>query len=320
MKSQSQALAFFIFLKNLFWLLAYPIAMFKKLCLVFFLLPFAGGWVHAQFVREYRVAAKEGIEKVSLNFSTYKSQTKVKRNAGVDPVSIHGHLLQANILPDFRSSTVKNSVNASLVHKNIESDNLGKSITTKLFSTSNGFDHSWDVGLASGYAYNLEFNLGMGTADFDLAQLAISTLKIKSASADVSIHNSSTTSKLIGMDTLLVTLNMGIVDLSQAQQVQAKKVIIEVNYGEINLNYGIGQTSKAQVIAAVGGGTIYLKLPPESNPVKIRLKTTPLCRTSVPDYLRAIGEDIFVTKGYAASDPRLLEFILDVGVGAITIE
>lgn len=238
----------------------------------------------------------------------------------MDPVSIHGHLLQANILPDFRSSSLKNGLTASLVHKNIESDNLGKSITTKLFSSSNGFDHTWDVGLSSGYRYDLEFNLGMGTADFDLSQLAISTLKIKSASADVSIHNSSTSPNLIGMDTLLVTLNMGIVDLSQAQQTQAKKIIIEVNYGEINLNYGLGQTSKGQVIAAVGGGTIYLKLPPVSNPVKIRMKTTPLCRTSVPEHLRAIGEDVYVTKGYAASDPRLLEFVLDVGVGSITIE
>lgn len=294
--------------------------MFKKLCLLIFLIPLAGTWVHAQFVREYRVAGKDGIEKITLNFSTYKSQTQVKRTTGIDPVTIHGHLLQANILPDFRSTTSKNRVTASLVHKNIESDNLGKSITSKLFSTSTGFDHTWDVGLASDYTYDLEFNLGMGTADFDLAQLAVATLKIKSASADVSIHNSSATPNLMGMDTLLVMLNMGTVDLLQAQQTQAKKVIIEVNYGQINLNYGLGQTSKGQVIAAVGGGMIYLKLPPVSNPVKIRMKTTPLCRTSVPEYLRAIGEDVFVTKGYTASDPRLLEIILDVGVGSITIE
>jgi hypothetical protein len=50
------------------------------------------------------------------------------------------------------------------------------------------------------------------------------------------------------------------------------------------------------------------------------MKTTPLCRTSLPEHLRAIGEDVFVTKGYSANDPRLLEFVLDVGVGAITIE
>ena len=238
----------------------------------------------------------------------------------MDPLLIHGHLLQANILPDFRSATSKNQLVASLVHKNIESDNLGKSITSKLFSTSVGFDHSWDVGLTSNYTYDLDFNLGLGTADFDLAQLAVSTLKIKSASADVFIHYSTNTPNAVVMDTLLVTLNMGAVDLHQAQLTQAKKVIIEVNYGQINLNYGQSQSFKGQVIAAVAGGTIYLKLPPESSPIKIRMKTTPLCRTSLPDYLRAIGEDTFVTKGYSASDPRLLEFVLDVGVGAITVE
>ena len=294
--------------------------MLKKLCLFLFLIPTTGGWVCAQFVKEYRVAEKVGIEEVSLNFSSYKSETQVKRSVGMDPLLIHGHLLQANILPDFRSSTSNNSVNASLVHKNIESDNLGKSITSKLFSTSTGFDHSWDVGLTSSYVYDLDFNLGMGTADFDLAQLAVTALKIKSASTDVFIHYSTNTPNAVVMDTLLVTLNMGAVDLHQAQLTQAKKVIIEVNYGQINLNYGQSQSLKGQVIAAVAGGTIYLKLPPESSPIKIRMKTTPLCRIAVPDYLRAIGEDTFVTKGYSASDPRLLEFVLDVGVGSITVE
>jgi hypothetical protein len=294
--------------------------MLKKLCLFLFLLPSSGGWVCAQFVKEYRVAEKVGIEEVSLNFSSYKSETQVKRSVGMDPLLIHGHLLQANILPDFRSATSKNQLVASLVHKNIESDNLGKSITSKLFSTSTGFDHSWDVGLTSSYTYDLDFNLGLGTADFDLAQLAVSTLKIKSASADVFIHYSTNTPNAVVMDTLLVTLNMGAVELHQAQLTQAKKVIIEVNYGQINLNYGQSQSFKGQVIAAVAGGMIYLKLPPESSPIKIRMKTTPLCRTSLPDYLRAIGDDTFVTVGYSASDPRLLEFVLDVGVGAITVE
>ena len=63
------------------------------------------------------MAEKAGIEKVSLNFSSYKSETQVKRSTGLDPLRIHGHLLQANILPDFRSATSKNQVVASLVHK-----------------------------------------------------------------------------------------------------------------------------------------------------------------------------------------------------------
>ena len=294
--------------------------MLNKFCLFLLFLALFGSSVSAQFVREYRVPSSSDINRVSLSFSTYKSQTQVKRSVGMDPLRIHGNLLQANILPDFQSSKTMNHLVASLVHTNVESDNLGKSITSKLFSTANDFDHTWDVGLTSDHAYDLEFNLGMGTADFDLAQLAVSRLKIKSASADVYIHSSGLTPNLMVMDTLLVLLNMGVVDLHQAQFTQAEKVILEVNYGKINLDFSGRPIQKSQVIAAVGGGTIFLKLPSAVHPIKITIKTTPLCRTAIPSYLKSIGNNIFVTKGYTATDPKLMEFFLDVGVGSVTIE
>ena len=294
--------------------------MLKKLCLLLLLTSLLASLASAQFVKEYRVSENQAIERVNLTFSSYKSQTQLKRNPSRDPIYLHAHLLHANILPDFRSEISKKTLSASLVHKNIESDNLGKSITTKLFSSGAGVDHTWDIGLATNYAYNLGFNLGMGTADFDLSQLAISTFKIKSASADVHLHYKNNSPNLVVMDTLLVTLNMGTVEMDQANLAQAKKIIIEVNYGQISLTYGAGLPAKGQVIAAVVGGSVYLKLPPATYPVKIRMKTTPLCRTSLPDYLLALDDDTYITKGYSPTDPKLLEFILDVSVGAITVE
>lgn len=294
--------------------------MLKKLCLLLLLTSLLASLASAQFVKEYRVSENQAIERVNLTFSSYKSQTQLKRNPSRDPIYLHAHLLHANILPDFRSEISKKTLSASLVHKNIESDNLGKSITTKLFSSGAGVDHTWDIGLATNYAYDLGFNLGMGTADFDLSQLAISTFKIKSASADVHLHYKNNSPNLVVMDTLLVTLNMGTVEMDQANLAQAKKIIIEVNYGQISLTYGAGLPAKGQVIAAVVGGSVYLKLPPATYPVKIRMKTTPLCRTSLPDYLLALDDDTYITKGYSPTDPKLLEFILDVSVGAITVE
>src|SRR5690606_14687721 len=157
-------------------------------------------------------------------------------------------------------------------------------------------------------------------ADFDLAQIPVSRLKVKSASADVRIHYGNQTPNQVTMDTLLVTLNMGTVDVQNANFTNARKMIVEVNYGKINLKYSDGMASSCQAIATVNGGSIYLKLPPDSNPVKIRMKTTPMCRTVFPKYLKSIDKETYVTKGFKASDPRLLELILDVGVGSITIE
>lgn len=294
--------------------------MLKKLCLLILWIMVGAFPGQAQFVKEYKVAERKGFEIVYLNFSSYKSLTQLKRVISSDPIYIHGHLLKSNILPDFKYSVHDNMLDANLVHKNVESDNLGKSITSKLFSDNTDFDHSWDLGLSSNYLYHLEFNLGVGKADFDLSQIPVSQLKVKSASADVMIQYGTKVPNQVEMDTLLVTLNMGTVEVQNANFTNARKMIIEVSYGKIDLNYSDGLSGKCQVIAAVSGGSIHLKLPPDSNPVKIRMKTTPMCRTAFPKYLKSIDKETYITRGYKANDPRLLELILDVGVGSITIE
>jgi hypothetical protein len=158
----------------------------------------------------------------------------------------------------------------------------------------------------------------MGKAYFDLSQIPVSNLKIKSASADVSIGYGSDTPNQVAMDTLLVTLNMGTVQIQDANFTNAKKIILEVNYGKVELDFSEGKSLASQVIAAVGGGSIFVKLPPESNPIKIKMKTTPMCRTTLPKYLKAIDDETYVSKGYTPSNGLVL--VLDVGVGSITVE
>lgn len=294
--------------------------MLKKLCLSLFLSIWLGNPSEAQFVKEYKIDGRSDVDLVQLEFSSYKSTTQLKRIKSQDLLYIHGHLAKSNILPDFRHSFQKNLVKASLVHKNVESDNLGKTITSKLFFSESDFEHTWDIGLVSNYLYELDFNLGMGTADFDLSQLPISNFKVKSASADVTIRYGSESPNQVVMDTLLVTLNMGSVEVQNANFTNSKRIILEVNYGNIDLNFSDGMPSGCQVIAAVSGGTIHLKLPPESNPIKIKMRTTPMCRTSLPKHLKALDNDTYVTKGFNSSDPRLLELVLDVGVGSVTVE
>lgn len=294
--------------------------MLRKLCLFFLIGWGSVGLSKAQLVREFRAPEKTGFEMVHLEFSTYKSSTQLKRIKSAVPVYIHGHLTKTNILPVFSHQIINNILETSLTHKNVESENLGKSITSKFFDTEGDFDHTWDLGLNSNFLYHLDFNLGMGKANFDLAQLPVSQLKVKSASADVLIHYGSSDPNQIQMDTLLVTLNMGSVDVQSANFTNAKMMIFEVNYGSINLNFSEGMPSACNVIAAVGAGTLNLHLPPDSFPIKIKMKTTAMCRTSLPKYLKSIDKETYVTKGYKASDPRLLELIIDVGVGSLTVE
>jgi hypothetical protein len=295
--------------------------MLKKFCLFFLFGWISVGVSNAQLVREFRAPEKTGFELVHLDFSSYKSVTKLKRVKSNEPIAIHGHLAKTNILPAFTHQVRNNILEASLVHKNVEAENLGKRIASKLLpSKESDFEHSWDLGLTSNFLYNLDFNLGMGLANFDLANLPIAQLKVKSSSADVLIHYSTKDPNQVQMDTLLVTLNMGSVGISNANFTNAKTMIFEVNYGSIDLNFSEGMTSTCSVIAAVGAGTLNLRLPSDSFPIKLKLKTTAMCRRTLPKYLKAVDTDTYVTKGYKASDPRLLELTVDVGVGSLSVE
>ncbi|MDN3205116.1 hypothetical protein [Algoriphagus sediminis] len=295
--------------------------MLKKLCLLILGIVSLETLSQAQIVKEYHVTQRTGFNIVKLDFTSYKSVTHLKRVLDSDPVSIHGHLTETNILPDFSNSINRDVMEVSLVHKNVESDNLGKSITSKLFSGSgNDFDHTWDLGLNSNFLYDLHFLLGMGQSNFDLAMLPITNLKIESASSDVIIFYGEDEPNKIQMDTLLVTLDMGKVDIPQANFTNSKKIIVDVSYGKINLDFGEGMSSSCDVIAALGAGTLNLHLPSESYPIKIKVKTTPMCRMSMPKFLKKIEENVYTTKGYKEDDPRLLELTLDVGVGSIVID
>lgn len=295
--------------------------MLRKLCLLFLGIIGSVGVSWAQLVKEFKISEKKGFEMVHLAFSSYKSTTLVKRIRSMEPLYVHGHLEKTNILPVFSYEIKNNILESSLVHKNVEADNLGKSITSKLFSgNSSDFDHTWDLGLASNFLYNLEFTLGMGKTEIDLAQLPVSKLKVHSASADVLVHYGSKDPNQVQMDTLLVTLNMGTVELDDINFSNASKMIFEVNYGSLDLNFSDAMPNKCQVIAAVGAGSLRLNLPDDSYPIKIRMKTTAMCRTTLPKYLKSIDKHTYITKGFKESDPRLLELILDVAVGSLTIE
>ncbi|GMQ27267.1 hypothetical protein Aoki45_39500 [Algoriphagus sp. oki45] len=294
--------------------------MLKNLCLLYTWIFLGLNSGQAQFVKEYQVADIKGFELVDLKFSSYKSQIQLRRSKSYGPLHIHGHLAQSNILPEFDYGVKNEVLSASLVHKNIETDNLGKSITSKLFSSNTSYDHSWDVSLNSNFLYDLNFNLGMGKSELDISHLSISGMKVRSASSDVKIFFGDPVPNSVTMDTLLVTLSMGLLEVADANFTNAREMIFEVDYGKIKLDFSDGLPQSCKVISAVSVGSVQVVLPPDKYPVKIKMNTTPMCRTVLPKYLKSLDKGVYVTKGFSASDPRLLEMIIDVGVGSVTIE
>ncbi len=295
--------------------------MLKNLCLLICALIGITVPIDAQITKEFIVDDKLGFDLVKLDFSSYKGVSHIKSNITGQPLRVHAHLAKVNILPTFTHSISKRILNTNIDHRNIESENLGRSLSYRLFTGNDGdFDHSWFIDLDRGYLYDLNFNLGIGKTNFDLSHLPVSKCKIKTASADVSLNYSSNTLNSVSMDTMMVVINMGTIDAHGMNYSNAKYMVFDVNYGTLNLSFQDCIPGGSTVSVLVGAGSININLPSENLPYIIKVKSTAMCRTSVAGFLKEVGNKTYVSKGYNKNADNLMTFLIDISVGSISLK
>lgn len=287
--------------------------------LIFFVFG-AIGQLKAQITKEFQVEERTGYHLVHLDFNVYKGVTDIKRRQGDQPLHIYSNLSKVNILPAFNHEIKNNVLLANLSHRNVESENLGKSLSYKLFaSDSENYDHKWQVSLSSNYLYVLDFTFGIGKANLDLSNLPISSCKIKTASADVKLDYSKGIANSVNMDSMKVSINMGSLEGHNINFSNAKEMLFEINYGTLHLSFSDPMPTGSNIHAIVGAGKVNLDLP-ENQPFKIKIISTPMCRTYIAKHLKDIGDKTYVSKNYKEGVENLMTFTIDVSVGSVTIK
>ncbi|MFD2033186.1 hypothetical protein ACFSKL_00205 [Belliella marina] len=275
----------------------------------------------AQINKVFKIEERKGYNLVHVDFNVYKGITELKRNHGDLPLHISSSLSKVNILPTFSHEINDGVLSAHLIHRNVESETLGKSLSYKLFSSdSENFDHKWDVGLSSNHLYDLDLYFGIGKADLDFSYIPISNCKIKSASADIKLDFSKKVANSVTMDTMMVSINMGSLDAMNLNYANAEHMIFEINYGTLNLSFSDNILHDVKVSAVVGAGKVNLTLPDQSQPYKLKIISTAMCRTYMPKYLKDIGNKTYVSKSYKEDAPDLMELTIDVSVGSVTVK
>ena len=294
--------------------------MFKKLGLLIWVL--AGGIcaVEAQITKEFIVKETEGFDLVKFDFSSYKGHSRIKKNNFGQPVRVHAHLATVNILPTFTHTIAGGILNTHVEHQNTASESLGRSLSYRLFTGSNeSYDHDWFIDLDSSFLYDLNFDFGLGKASFDLSHLPVSKCKIKTASADVALDYSRRSLNTASMDTMMVVIKMGSLDAQRVNYSNAKHMLFDVNYGSVNLSFEENIPGGSTVSTMVGAGSVNINLPSTHLPYIVKVKSTAMCRTSVPKHLREIDNKVYVSKGYKKNAEDLMTFLIDISVGAVSL-
>ncbi len=295
--------------------------MFKKLGLLIWVWVGCAYNVDAQITKEFIIKEKEGFDLVKFDFSSYKGNSIVKTNSFGQPVRVHAHLSKVNILPTFTHSIVGGTLNTSIEHQNTASESLGKSLSYRLLTGGNeSYDHDWFIDLDSNFLYDLNFNFGLGKASFDLSHLPVSKCKIKTASADVALDYSGKALNSASMDTMMVVSKMGSLDAQHVNYSNAKNMFFDVNYGSVNLSFEDNVPGGSTVSTMVGAGSVNINLPAGHLPYIVKVKSTAMCRTSVPKHLREIDNKVYVSKGYKKNAEDLMTFLIDISVGSVSLK
>ncbi len=124
----------------------------------------------------------------------------------------------------------------------------------------------------------------------------------------------------VNMDTLMVSVHMGSVYAEDLQLSNANNVLFDVSYGSVNLSFSDLMAGTSNISTVVGAGSVNIQLPEQDLPYLVKIKSTAMCRTKVPSYLKEIEEKTYVSKGYHADAKNLMTFLIDVSVGSVSLK
>jgi hypothetical protein len=281
------------------------------------LIPFCNAF--GQMREYFSLYNNDFFDKIDLTFTATSGSCFIKPSRQYNLVSIFGMDDQASINPSYEN-TIINRVNlVSFDVKNQQLDGMGKVLTSRIFGAKPCISNRWHIYLANDKPLNLNLNYVVGESQVDLSGLPVENLKINSGNAHVKIHFENELYNPIEMDSLLVKVDMGSLQIHQLNLSKARQIVAEVGFGKLFLDFSNPHIiCQSNVTAKVGAGSIEIYLEEQRNPILIKVTNSRLCHIKMPRSFRKIDKDLYANDLYAPGADHLISFDLEVTLGQIT--
>ena len=272
----------------------------------------------AQVKKQFSIQNSSDFEKVEMKFMAKSGICYVKPSQHQTPLSIYSNQDFNDYEHTFSKWVVDKTCFVDLLLTDKNSDHLSKSISYRMFSSSDKAKHKmWKVYLSNNTLYSLDLNYGIGEAFIDLSGLSVETLKVNSGNADVNIDFVSSLGNQVVMDTFFVKVDFGSVSVRKMNMSKSKLVIADIGFGNLSLDYHDVPEQVSQINASVGAGNLIVKIPKKDVPVIIKINDSMLCRVRLSRSFKEIKENTFVNRAYFEDMNPILFFNVDVSLGMI---
>lgn len=275
--------------------------------------------VWGQETRHYRVVETEYVQAIDFTLKAASGACIIKPTKSRHPINIFGNPEHEKVKPVFDTWMHGETQMVNFLLEQEQPVGLGKKLSYSVFKEEPLPENKqWHIYLTDALPLSLNLNYGIGKADVDLSEMSVRQLKVNTGSADVRIGYAPGKMNKIEMDTFMVKVSMGSLNIEQVNLSRARVVIAEVGFGTLNLGLDDRINENNRISASVGAGNLNVSLPPSNIPVIVYINNSPLCRISLGDGFHQIEPNVYANGSYKENAKNLLTFDLDVGLGKIS--
>lgn len=275
--------------------------------------------VIGQETRHYRVVETEYVQAVDFTLKAAAGACIIKPTKSRHPINIFGNPEHEKVKPVFDTWMHGETQMVNFLLEQEQPVGLGKKLSYSMFNEEPLLENKqWHIYLTDALPLSLNLNYGIGKADVDLSEMSVRKLKVNTGSADVRIGYAPGKMNKIEMDTFMVKVSMGSLNIEQVNLSRAHVVIAEVGFGTLNLGLDDKIYAGNRISASVGAGNLNVSLPPSNIPVIVYINNSPLCRISLGEGFHQIEPNVYANSSYEENAKNLLTFDLDVGLGKIS--
>lgn len=283
------------------------------------------GTVLGQIKKQFTVEDNQDCQNVLLSVKANSGNCYIKPSQNPEVLNVFSNQTENSYDHKFRQELKGKTFEVRLNLEENHSEGLRESISTRFFGSDNetSTDKIWKMYLTDAKPYFLELEYGVGNANVDLSGLAIKKLKITTGSADVNVGYSSSLENQIDMDTFVVKVDLGSINVKNLNLSRTRFVKADVGFGNMSLDFSNKPLLSNKIKGSVGAGNLIIILPNHDTPVLVKIHDSWLCSVKMPVSLEKISESTFANKAYKVNPKdakNTLTFDLDVSMGSIVFK
>ena len=289
----------------------------QKVLLLATLLGIAGMEIVGQTKSHFKVQDSDSCEIISFTLKSATATCEIRTRHGQYPINILGKSQEEYVKPNFGQQHEGKVLKAWLTLKNNKKHGLGSALSSIFSSKKTDTENYWNIYFSDQKPYRLDLSYGLGKSYVDLSDIAVEHLRLRSGNAHVKVGYHSKMSNLVEMDTFLVNVDLGDVEIDRLNLSRARVIMAEVGIGSLVMDFEEEPVEGSEIWARVGAGTLAVRLPQNPIPVMVRVKNASYRKMKLPAHYEKIRDNVYVSSAYDPDAENLLTFNIDLSMGNV---